>query len=166
MSRSKDFEKALHWHLDNGFVKVGLQIEDGPMSVEWLWCEPVDDKLLKVRNTPFFTPVVCLGDVIEAEPMGAEYKDHCYRMTNVVERVREPLYFSYDIEMPRAELEKRFSVFCQACREHECYPECAVAGYVVVAVPYGEGEESLTVILQCAETAGLDMEMMTEEDER
>jgi len=163
---SDDFKKALHWQLQEGMVKVALELEGGPMRVEWLWCEPIDDRLLRVRNTPFFTPVVCLDDVIEVEPMGGDYEDYCYSLTKVVEHVREPVYFQYGIEgIGRVELNKRFSTFCNACREHDYVPEGAVAGYVVVAVPWGKAEDAVPVILGCAETAGLDMEVMLEEDD-
>lgn len=164
MSKMDKYKKALKWNLQNGYVKVKVDTGCDEAPVEWLWCSPIDDNLLQVDNIPFFTDKVCMDDVIEVESLESEgYKDFCYKLIKVVEHVREGLYIQYNADdMEDDELKSRYATFAEGCREHDLKVEGAVRGCLVVAVPWGKAEESLPIIMEYAETAGLEMVMYDE----
>jgi hypothetical protein len=146
----KDYKKALHWHLQEGYVKVGVPLSKG--NREWLWCRPIDDKLLEVCNVPFFADEPSFHDVIQVTGEGPFYD-----FDKVVEHITQPLFMRYEVSDNDEELLQRFRVFCQSCREHEFNPEGCQKGLVVVAVPWDTKEKSLAVVLECAKTANLEM---------
>ncbi len=151
MNKASEFVKQMKWHLQEGYVKVNVIGKDG--TSEWLWCTPVDTNLLKVANVPFFVGGVCLDDVIEVTPMkGCPGR---YSLKKVVEHVREGRCFKYDVPEDRAELQKRFSAFCKACNEIDAKAEGMIAGYLVIALPWGTSEAKMPAIMECAFKAGL-----------
>ena len=143
-------------------VEVSLPLSgEGTIRSEWIWCKPVSGDSYEVCNAPALTEVCTIGDIIEAHPVKGS--DNRLRFTGVVERVRQNLYMSYEIEgMTKKERTQRYKVFWQACDEHGCLVEGCVPGLLVVAVPYGKKAEMLPIVLECAITAKLEMKEYTE----
>jgi len=156
---SEEFKRQWKWHMEEGFVKVGVSIPNSNGS-EWLWCEPLGESLLKVCNVPFFVDEPSINDVIEVLPENPE--QGFYRFDRVVEHVTEPLFFCYQTDVSDEVLKERFKVFWEACDKHDFRVESFMRGYVVVAVPWGKAEESKRAILESAESARLDLEEMGE----
>jgi len=67
--------------------------------------------------------------------------------------------------MGEEEIKQRYKVFAVACREHNLVAEGAVAGFAVVGVPYGTVIQSMGIIGDVAETAGLVMVVDQDEDQ-
>ena len=153
--KMKRYLEGLEAALKDGFVKVIIEIDDGPN--EAIWCKPVEDQkgLLRVDNIPFFTNVCCVDDIIEAE----FEEGHRFKFLRTVERMTQGIYLQYEMdEMDLAEVRQRYRVFVHACNEHNLKVEAPIAGYAVVAVPYGEIDSSEGIILESADTAGLEVE--------
>jgi len=155
---SDEFKKQLKWHLEEGYVKVGVRCRDA--GREWLWCKPVDNKLLEVSNTPFFVDEPSRGDIIEVTGDGPWYD-----FAKVVEHVTEPVYLEYEVDVSQEEMLQRYKVFGKAIAEHEFACEGPAIGYVVVSVPWGKREESIEVILAASRTAKMKMSLYEQEQQ-
>lgn len=152
--KMKEYREALERCQKQGFVKMEIPLANG--SVETPWCKVEDEGLLKVANVTYFTTACCIDDIVEAEYVG----NNRFRFVRTVERMTEAVYFAYQTDgMTKDEIRKRYKLFVNACQEHDFKAEAPIYGYVVVAVPYGEVEESVQKILDYAKTAELKMEV-------
>lgn len=162
--KKKRYEEALRRGLEEGYLKVQVTNREG-VPPETLWCKPVSDRLFTVENIPFFNTKCSLGDTIEVTPP-EDPRSIVFDFDKVVERVNETLFFVYDIDgMTDDEIKHRYRIFSSACMEHGMAAGVITVGFVNIAVPYGTKDEKRPVIEDIAETAGLTMVEVSEEEQ-